>query len=692
MVDTLFFPSSIAVIGASADISKVGYAVLRNILSHGYTGKVYPVNQKGTTILGRKTYRALKDIGEVVDLAIICIPAAFVAQILRDCVDIGIHAAIIISAGFKETGADGVRAENEIRDIVRASGIRVLGPNCLGVICTENDLNATFASGMLPKGRMSFFSQSGALGVAILDWAMGRNVGFSKFISLGNKADLSETDFIEYLSEDNGTDIILGYIEDVADGKRFMDIAPKITRKKPVVLIKSGGTLAGARAASSHTGGAAFRQTGVIRATGVDDLFTTASVFSCGRLPSGRNLLIVTNAGGPGILAADMAERMGITLPILDEATVGRLRKLLPGSASLGNPIDIIGDARSDRYRAVIREGLRSKIVDGIIVILTPQAMVDVENVAKVVVEESSGARKPVLACFMGQLSVRDAVKYLEQNRIPNFSYPEDSVKAFRTLSDHAAWRKRPASDLSVVRVKKSIVRKKLGEAKKLGSTRLIEDDAREILEACGFRFPMRGLATTRKEAVSLSKKIGFPVVMKISSPDIVHKTDVGGVRLDISSPAEAEEAFSDLTAKALHFMPHAHIQGVNVYEMVKGGKEVILGVTFDRTFDHMIMFGLGGIYVEVMKDVSFRVAPVSRTDAREMIREIKGYPLLQGVRGEKAVNIEMIVDAVMRLSQLVTDFPEIHELDINPYVMLADGAVALDSRIITALPGITGR
>ncbi|MGE5894908.1 MAG: acetate--CoA ligase alpha subunit [bacterium] len=692
MIEHLFNPESVAVIGASADPSKVGYAVLKNLISSGYAGKVFPVNPRGEPILGCRTYPAIAELKGMVDLAVICIPAGAVPGSLRECVSASVKAAVIISAGFKEAGREGMKAENEIREIISESGIRVLGPNCLGIMNTRNNLNATFAAGMLPGGRMAFFSQSGALGVAILDWAIGNQVGFSKFVSLGNKADLNETDFIEYLSRDSETDIIMGYIEDVADGKRFLEAVPRITRKKPVILIKSGGTQAGARAASSHTGAiagsdeafrAAFTQTGVIRAEGIHDLFETARVFSSRRFPEGKNLVIITNAGGPGIMAADMAEKLDLNLPILDPSSLKRMSVHLPGNASLGNPIDIIGDARSDRYRIVLREAVRSSAVDGIIVILTPQAMVDVENVALAVVDETANTRKPVITCIMGQKSVSNAIRLLEEKGIPNFSYPEDAVRSFKKLHDYAVWRAGKQEEPVRIQGKRAAASRILRGTLMAGRASLTEDEARGVLEAYGFIFPRLVHATTKNEAASLARGLGFPVAMKISSPDILHKTDVGGVRLGISSPSEALEAFSEITANVRRHLRSAMIEGVNIYEMIKGGKEVIIGVTYDRTFGHMVMFGLGGIYVEVMKDVSFRILPVNGSEARQMIRETRGFALLQGARGEKPANLDFITAGIARVSQLIADFPEIYELDINPLVILEDRAVALDARII---------
>ena len=692
MIDFLFSPKSIAVIGASNDPQKVGYAVLNNLMKYCFTGDIFPVNPKSEEILGLKAYKSLGDIKGDVELAVVAIPAQMVPQTLGDCIRKGVKAAVIISAGFKEAGAAGILLEEELKALVRESGIRVLGPNCLGLINTSNNINATFAAGMLPKGRLSFFSQSGALGIAILDWAIGNKIGFSKFISLGNKADLNETDFIEYFINDPETDIILGYIEDVVDGRRFLEIAKKATKVKPIILVKSGGTQAGARAASSHTGAlagsensfnAAFRQTGIIRAEGIEDLFETAKAFNSKKLPAGANLLIVTNAGGPGIIAADTAEKSGVNLPQLSKETIEQLMSVLPRNASLYNPVDIIGDATSERYAAVLDKVINDPQVDGILIILTPQAVINVEDTARVVIESSKKTDKPMITSFMGEERVRSSVEMLKTASLPNFSYPEPAVRAFKKLSDHALWMRKGPEVPVEFPADKSTVNRIMQNAIKNKQYKFAEDDAREVLSAYGFAFPEKYLARTSDEAASAASRIGFPVVMKISSPDILHKTDIGGVRLGISSRKEAKEAFSDITANARKFMPSAFIKGVTIYETVPAGKEVILGITYDRTFGHMIMFGLGGIYVEALRDVSFRIVPVCLSEAYEMIGEIRAIQLLKGVRGEKPADIGTIAESIVRLSRLASDFPRIQELDINPLVIYEKGSTALDARII---------
>ncbi|OGW26635.1 MAG: acyl-CoA synthetase [Nitrospirae bacterium GWC2_42_7] len=692
MLDPLFYPKSVAIIGASADPGKVGHSIVNNLKRFNYKGNIYPINPKSTEILGLKAFKSIFEIKDNIDLAVIVIPAAFVPSVVRDCVTKGIKSAVIISAGFKEAGSAGIILEEEIKSIAAKGDIRILGPNCLGVMNTSNSLNATFAAGMLPKGRLSFFSQSGALGIAILDWAIGNKVGFSKFISLGNKADLNETDFIEYFINDPETDVILGYIEDVVDGKRFLEVARKATKVKPVILVKSGGTQAGARAASSHTGAlagsenafnAAFKQTGVIRADGIEDLFEAAMAFNSNKLPKGNNLLIITNAGGPGIIAADTAEKLGINLPQLSKDTVRTLSSLLPKNASLYNPVDIIGDATSERYADAIDNAVNDPNINGILIILTPQAVINVEDTARLVVNASKKSDMPFITSFMGWERVRSAVEYLKSSSIPNFSYPEPAVKAFKRLFDHWAWTKKEEPMKNAISSKSEKVSARIAEAIDANRLQFAEDSSREILSEYGFEFPEKYLAESHSDAASSAAKIGFPVVMKISSPDILHKTDIGGVKIGINSPNEAEDAFADITMNAKKFMPDAFIDGVLVYRMVPKGKEVILGITYDRTFGHMIMFGLGGIYVEVLKDVSFRIVPVSRADAFEMIQEIRSFQLLKGARGEKPADIESIADAITRLSQLSLDFPMIQELDINPPVVYEKGSMALDARII---------
>jgi acetyl coenzyme A synthetase (ADP forming)-like protein len=696
MLETLFNPRAIAVIGASADPNKVGHAVLNNLVRFKFKGALYPVNPSRSEILGFRSYARISDIGQPVDLAIIIIPAKFVPASLRECASAGITSAIVISAGFKEAGAGGTQLEEELKQISREQHIRILGPNCLGLINTANDLNATFAADMLPKGTIGFFSQSGAMGIAIMDWAIGNDVGFSKFISLGNKVDLSEIDFIEYFMNDPDTSLILGYIEDVVDGKRFIEIAQKATKVKPIILLKSGGSEAGARAASSHTGAlagsdvafdAAFHQTGVMRALGVQDLFDMALTFSEGKIPAGNRLLVITNAGGPGIIAVDSAERLGVKLPYMTKESIDAIAAKLPPNASIFNPIDVIGDATSERYAVVLEQAAKDPNVDGILVILTPQAMTDVEKTAEAVIQTSNSTEKPIIASFMGAKRVRAGINLLKTASIPNFVYPELAVKAFKRLAGFREWKDQALEEAVASWYNFDSAHETITSILKSGVYQVGEEEAMQILTYYGFQFPKRALAKTSREAVRLASGIGFPVVMKISSPDILHKTDVGGVRVNVKTASEVEDAFLEITANARRLMPDSFIKGVMIFEMLNGGREVILGVTYDRTFGHMIMFGLGGIYVEVLKDVAFRIVPVSRHDALAMVNQIKTTGLLRGARGERPSDINAIASYIVNLSCLISDFPEIQELDVNPLMVMEKGAIAVDARIIFEQP-----
>jgi len=694
MIDFIFNPASIAVVGASQEEKKVGNAVLKNLIN-GYTGKIYPVNPGKTEILSLPCYPSVSAIPDKVDLAIIVIPAKAVADSLKDCAKAGVKGVVVITAGFKEVGGDGVAREKEIVEIVRTAGIKMVGPNCLGVMNTKNKMNASFAAELPPGGRVAFFSQSGALGVAIIDWAIENNFGFSKFVSFGNKADLNETDFLEYFANDPDTDVILGYIEDVIDGKRFIEIAKEVTKIKPVILIKSGATEAGARAASSHTGALAgsdrafteaFRKTGIIRTSGIQELFDTAEMFISRKTPKGRKLLIITNAGGPGIIAADTADRLGIKLDPMTRTSIDTIAEKLPSTASLYNPVDIIGDATSERYKIVLDQAIKDNSVEGICVILTPQAVTDVDNIADAVISSANNTDKPVFATFIGGQRVRNAINKLKGFRIPCFTDPSIAIHAYRKLIDFAQLKSKEISDEIQIKIPEQNIEEVKQIIQSLQSQGISEiggEEAMQILSLYGFSFPERALAKTPMEAVAIAERIGYPVVMKVSSPHILHKTDVGGVKLNLNNDKAVYNAFVEITTNVKRVMPDAYIEGVMIYEMVTGGKEVILGVSYDRTFGHMIMFGLGGIYVEVLKDVSFRIIPVSEQEALEMITEIKGSKILDGVRGEKPYDKTDIANCIRKLSKLVMDFPIIKEIDINPYMVFNNGGIGLDARII---------
>jgi len=694
MLNTFFSPQSVAVVGASRDPDKLGYAVLANLQEGGYPGRLYPVNPKADEILGLEAYASVLDIPGPVDLAVIVIPYRFVPAVLEECGQKGVPAVVIISAGFREAGREGLERERELVDIAEKYDIRLIGPNCLGVIDTGTPLNASFAAGMPPGGPIAFMSQSGALGTAVLDMAMAGRIGFSKFVSLGNKADVSEIDLLETWGDDPDSRVILIYVEGLPDGQRFIEVARKVTRDKPVVAIKSGVTASGSRAVSSHTGSlagseaaykAAFRQAGVIRATSMEALFDYARAFAYQPLLSGDRIGIVTNAGGPGILATDALEHAGLDIPRLGHETVEALTDYLPGAASAANPVDVLGDALADRYKHAIRLVLDDPNVDGLIVIVTPQAMTEIEETAHAVGQMAQEADKPVLACFMGEARIEAGIDVLWQYGVPNYPFPERAAAALSAMSMYRRERERPIFEVEPCVTCIPPVRELFDRVRSEGRVSIGDAEARVVLESYGFTIPKSRLAETPEEAVEAAEEIGYPVVLKLASPDILHKTDVGGVKLDVRSPDDVRDAFDLIVYRAGRYVPGARIWGCQVQQMVPGGREVLLGMSRDPQFGPLVAFGLGGIYVEALKDVAFRVAPFSREEADEMIQEIRSYALLEGVRGEPPADHEAMVDALLRISQLVTDFPEIVELDINPLVVFEEGrgAMAIDMRLV---------
>ncbi len=693
MLEHFFNPSSVAVVGASQSPGKIGYDILNNILQYGYAGAVYPINPNAQEILGRRAYPDLTSVPADIDLAIIALPAPAVLNVVEQCGKKKVDSVVIIAAGFKEIGPEGARLEEALATRARKLGIRMIGPNCLGLIDTASSLNASFAAGMPPNGHIGFFSQSGALCVAILDWALGENIGFSKFVSLGNKTDISETEIMLSMGKDENTRVILGYLESVEDGPRFMKAARQISKNKPIIIVKSGTTTAGAKAASSHTGAlagsnhaydAAFKQSGIIHAESMHSLFGYAMAFANQPLPKGPRLAIITNSGGPGILAADACDKSSLHLSPIRKETADRLREFLPPAASVYNPVDIIGDASHERYEKTLEVILKDDSIRGVVILLTPTAAVDPEAVAQRIVNLAKDADKPILTSFMGEKKVRSARKIFQDHAIPSYDYPEDAISALDAMLSYRKWQEGPERQYRHFEADRLKVRKIFASVIKQHRHDLIESEAREILNAYGFRLPESHMARTTKEAVIIASEIGYPVVMKIASPDVLHKSDMGGVRVGLGNAAMVEDAFFEITSSIQLRQPSARILGVMVQEMIREGKEVILGITRDIQFGPMIMFGLGGIYVEVLKDVAFRIAPLSEEEADAMIRDIRAFPLLRGVRGEAPVDIKGIQDALLRLSQLAIDFPEIVEGDINPLLVCPEGqaTVAVDARI----------
>ncbi len=694
MLDNFFEPDSVAVIGASRDPEKLGYSILANLKEGGFEGYLYPVNPKAQEILGLKAYDSVVDIPDPVGLAVIVVPSKIVPQVLRECGEKDVPAVVIITAGFREAGREGLDRERELIQIAQEYGMRLIGPNCLGVIDTDTPLNATFAAGMPPAGPIAFMSQSGALGTAVLDTAMAGRLGFSKFASLGNKADVSEIDLLKAWGDDPKSRVILIYVEGLPDGQEFMEIAHNVTRNKPVVAIKSGVTKSGSRAVSSHTGSlagseeaykAAFKQSGITRATSMEQVFDYALGFAYQPLLKGNRVGIVTNAGGPGILATDAVEHAGLEIPRLSGDTLKSLKDYLPGAASAANPVDVLGDALADRYEHAMELVLGDPKVDSLLVIVTPQAMTELEKTAHAVGQLSQEAEKPILACFMGEARIDAGVRVLREYGVPNYPYPERAAAALAAMDSYRRERGRPIFEPELCEVCQPPVRELFSRVRDEGRVSIGDAEAREVLEAYGFPIPESRLAETPEEAVEIAEEIGYPVVLKVASPDILHKTDVGGVKLNLNSAGDVRDMFDLIIYRASRYVPDARVWGCLVQEMVVGGREILVGMNRDPQFGPLVAFGLGGIYVEALQDVSFRIAPFSREEANEMIREIRSYPLLEGVRGEPPADHEAMVDALIRISQLVTDFPEIVELDINPLTVFEEGqgAVAIDMRLV---------
>lgn len=695
----IFAPRSVAVIGASAKPQSLGRAVFANLLFAGYDGCVYPVNTKAKNVLGVRAYPSVLDVPDEVDLAVILVPAGLVPQVLKDAGSKGCKGAIVISAGFKEIGGHGIELEHQLQEIAQSYGMAVVGPNCFGVINTDPgiSLNATFSRNFPLQGRIAFISQSGAVGVAALEYAAGEKIGFSKFISIGNKADTNENNVLEALADDPMTDVILLYVEDLEQPREFLSLAARVSEKKPILAVKSGRTMEGAKAAASHTGALSgsdevydslFAQCGVLRVETLEELFRFGIAFANQPLPRGRRVAIVTNAGGPGIMATDAAVRHGLELSQIAPRTRSILKSHLPPAVSLNNPIDLVGDADETRYQLAMQGVLSDTSVDGVIVIVVPQMLTNLEATSSTIATQVKFADKPVFSVYMATGDIEDSLKILEEAQIPHYRFPEDAARALGAMARYARWRARPRTEIKHFDdVNPDKVREILTKARSEGRKFLPEPEAHAVLRAYGLPMTRSSLVKDEAEAVRAAKEIGFPVAMKIVSPDIVHKVDVGGVKLNLESEDDVKSAYSNLISRVKAANPDADIWGVFIQEMVRGGKETILGMKRDPQFGGLLMFGLGGIYVEVFRDVTFRIAPIRELSAKHMIEGIKGIKLLRGFRGEPPSDIDAIATSLRRLSQLVIDFPEIGEMDINPLIVLPSGSGArvVDARILLA-------
>jgi acetate---CoA ligase (ADP-forming) len=699
-LESLLRPRSVAVIGASRRRDSIGGAILRNLIDQGFQGPVYPVNPNAPFVQSIAAYPSIASVPGEVDLAVIVIPAEQVVEAARACGEKGVKALIVISAGFKETGEEGLKLERALVEVARQYGMRLVGPNCLGVVNTDAgvSMNATFAPVSPPPGRVAFSSQSGALGLAILDYARRLNLGISQFVSVGNKAEVSGNDLIEYWERDPGTDLILLYLESFGNPRKFTQLARRVARKKPIIAVKSGRTPGGSRAATSHTGALAgsdaavnalFRQSGVIRTDTIEELFDTALLLSSQPVPTGPGVAILTNAGGPGIMATDACESAGLVLAKLEQKTVKALKEFLPPAASVRNPVDMIASADASSYQRALGLLVTDKNVNAVIVIFVPPLVTGAQEVANAILAGAVGSKTPVLSCFMGSHGVPESLRSLQEGHIPSYAFPEAAARTLARAVAYGMWRKKPAgsvpeiADLNQARAREAVT--KALEGAKPGESRwMASDHVEELLRAYGIRTSGARTATNRGEAAMVARSIGFPVAMKVRSPDVVHKTDVQGVRLDLKTDEDAARAFDEIRQALARSNPSARFQGVTVERMVVGGVETIVGMTRDPSFGPVMLFGLGGVAVELLHDVSLRVAPLTDRDAEEMVREIRGFRILDGYRNAPKSNLPSLLDLIHRVSRLACDQEEVAELDLNPVVVFPGEApcVAVDARV----------
>lgn len=692
MLDVLLYPGSVAVIGASRFPDKVGHEILANVLAGGFAGEIIPVNLQADEVLGLRCYRSLKEYGGDIDLSVIAVPAEQVSDAVKDSIAAGAKAITVITAGFREIGLEGARREFEIQELCSKAGVRLLGPNCIGLINSEHKMNATFSKPLPKAGSISVLSQSGAVCTAMLDWAACRGLGLAKVVCLGNKADINETDLLLSFAQDEQTKVIVGYLESATSGEAFIKAAESAVSTKPVVMFRAGVTQAGIRAASAHTGNpagdeiayaAAFKRCGVIRADSFDALFDYAAAFSMQPLPQNNRVAIITNAGGPGVMAADAVEQAEMEVASLHRNTLIALREKLPSAAIVSNPIDILGDADPQRFSQAVQVVQQDKSVDAIIIIITPHAMTKPDEIAREITAANPG-EKPVLVVFFGSSERMPGRSEMAGCPLPNYPTPERAVAALRVMVEYSAWKRRPPRVVTRFPVNRRRVERIIARHVKTKRFSISEVGAKEILRAYDFNVPDGQVANRMEEAVIAAEKIGFPVAMKIVSPDILHKSDVGGIKLQIASPEEVRDTFDLLTLRVNRHAPYARIFGVYIEKMCARGMEVVLGMKCDPHFGPMLIFGLGGIFVDVLKDFSCYLAPITADEAMQMLKETRSYSMLKDARGQSDIDLKPIASGLQRISQMATDFPQISELNINPYIVgeVGVGPMVVDARI----------
>jgi len=691
----LLRPATVAVIGASRSPEKIGYQVLKNLLDGGYPpDKVFPINPKATQILGLKCYPSVKDVPVPVDLAVIVVPARIVPIVLKDCAKKKVKAVAIISAGFKEVG--NVEAELELVKIARSAGMRLLGPNIVGVCDTVEGVNASFCQGLPLKGEIAFITQSGALAIGLVGWTVLKKIGLSDLVSIGNKADVNEIDLMEFFAEDPYTKVITIYLEGTDDGRRFLEVAKKVTKCKPVIVLKAGKTERTVAAIKSHTGSlagsdiaydAAFKQSGVLRASNFIELFNWAVALAKAPLPRGENVIIITNGGGAGVMATDAASEYGLKLMDIPRDLAEKLRKFMPPFGSTLNPVDLTGMATREWYEGALRVALEDHRVDAVVVLYCHTAITSPLDIADglITAYKATGARKPVVAAFIGGIECEKAYQKLTKAGIPAYASPEEAVSALGAIYQYARYLRKPKRTYPTIKVDRERVAKLIYGALKEGRRALSPAEAAEVALAYGIPVPEKPLAKSEEEAVVISNRLGYPVVLEVESPQIIHKTEVGGIKLNIKDAEGVRKAYREILESVRKLAPEATIKGVIVRKMIPQGKEVIVGMHRDPVFGPVIMFGAGGILVELMKDVSFRIAPVSMEDAEEMMKETKVYALLKGFRGESESDIESVKEVILRVSKLALDFPEISDIDVNPLFTYekGKGCIAVDVKIM---------
>ncbi|MDD3652929.1 MAG: acetate--CoA ligase family protein [Desulfotomaculaceae bacterium] len=692
---SFFNPKSIAIIGASKSPEKIGNVIVKNITSSGYTGMVFPINPREKEINGLVCYPSINMAPAPVELAVISVPSTMVLEVVKACGKSGVKNLVVITAGFKETGKKGLELEKTLASICHQYKMQMLGPNCVGFIDTHTPINASFAAGFPMKGEIAFISQSGAMVISILDWSTSVGLGFSKFISLGNKTNLNEAHFIEHVADDPNTKVILCYIEDVENGTLFLETARRASRKKPLIILKSGISQAGARAASSHTGAlagsdlayeAAFLQSGVIRVRSMSELFDLAIAFANQPIPGGERVAIITNSGGPGIVATDNIELKNLKMAHFTKDTIKELGQFLPGESNIYNPVDVLGDAKADRYRLATNKVMDDQGVDSAVVLLCAGGVTEPVETARAMIEiKKNHPEKPLVAAFMGGELVAEGANTLAAAGIPCYNFPEPAISSLSGMVSYARniHLLEDETVLTYQDIDAKSVRSILNQVKRDNRLVLLGSEAAKLISAYGIPATTTILTTQPEEAADVAEKMGYPVVLKVASPRITHKTDVGGVKFGLESFEEVRKGFIEIMEKIQMYMPRVAVNGVEVQRMMPKGTELIIGMTRDIQFGPLIAFGLGGIYVNLIKDVSFRLAHrLSIREIKKLIGETKAYSLLRGYRGEPPADIGAIVEVIGRFAKLVTDFPEITEVDINPLFAYSKGVSAVDVKI----------